>query len=75
MDFFMAMSRSERGRESRRFKCTAVAEHGVGKHMTMRKFVAVITIPLFLNVVTFAGAERAPAGGRSKVVTQGLAQG
>jgi hypothetical protein len=63
----MAMSRSERGRESRYFKCTAAVEYGVGKPMTMKKFVAVITIALLLNVVAFAGAERAPAGGRSRL--------
>jgi hypothetical protein len=42
----MVMSRFGRGRESRDCKCTAVNGHGLGKHMTMKKFFAVITVPL-----------------------------
>jgi hypothetical protein len=62
----VVMPESGGGRGSRKYKCTAVAERWEKEPMTTKTFFAVITTPLLINVVDFAGAGCTPAGGRSR---------
>jgi len=52
----MVMPQSGGGRGSRKYKCTAVAERWEKEDMTIKMLFVVITTPLLVNVIDFAGA-------------------